>query len=106
MISKETIEEVKNRLVKLYNPYEIYIFGRYAWGVPDDESDLDLLIIVDELTKDRYKWLADGHIALMGTNISKDLLLLTKKEFEDRSTDATSLYHRIKNEGKKVYARV
>lgn len=48
MISKETIEEVKNRLVKTYDPIAIYLFGSYAWGHPDDESDLDLLIVVDK----------------------------------------------------------
>ncbi len=24
----------------------IYLFGSYAWGNPDDESDLDLLVIM------------------------------------------------------------
>jgi predicted nucleotidyltransferase len=43
MISPDVIEEVKNRLIKAYNPLEIYIFGSYAWGHPDDESDLGSL---------------------------------------------------------------
>jgi len=43
MISQETIEEVKNRLVKTYDPISIYLFGSYAWGHPTEDSDLDLL---------------------------------------------------------------
>lgn len=35
MISPETLEEVKNRLVKTYAPLEIYLFGSYAWGNPE-----------------------------------------------------------------------
>ena len=41
MISKEVIKEVKNRLVKTYDPIAIYIFGSYAWGTPTLDSDLD-----------------------------------------------------------------
>ena len=48
MISKEVLEEVKNRLVQAYNPVAIYLFGSYAWGVPTEDSDLDLLVVVDE----------------------------------------------------------
>ena len=48
MITNEVIEEVKNRLVKTYDPLAIYLFGSYAWGTPTEESDLDLVIIVDQ----------------------------------------------------------
>ena len=48
MISQEVIEEVKNRLIKTYNPIAIYLFGSYAWGTPNEDSDLDLLIVVDK----------------------------------------------------------
>lgn len=50
MINKETIEEVKNRLVKTYNPIAIYLFGSYAWGSPTEDSDLDLLVIIEHLS--------------------------------------------------------
>ncbi len=48
MISKETIEEVKNRLVKTYDPIAIYRFGSYARGPLDDET-LDLVSLHDEV---------------------------------------------------------
>ncbi len=44
MIEKKVIDEVKNRLVNTYNPIAIYLFGSYAWGIPTEDSDLDLLI--------------------------------------------------------------
>ena len=46
MISQATIEEVTSRLVKVYDPLEIYLFGSYAWGTPTDDSDLDLLVVM------------------------------------------------------------
>jgi Polymerase beta, Nucleotidyltransferase len=52
MINQAIIEEVKNRLIKTYNPIAIYLFGSHAWGKPDEESDLDLLIVVEDFKKD------------------------------------------------------
>jgi len=54
MIDYEIIEKVKNKLVTTYSPLEIYFFGSYAYGTPDEESDLDLLIVVSEAESDRH----------------------------------------------------
>lgn len=105
MINNAMIEEVKKRLVAIYNPVEIYIFGSYAWGTPDEESDLDLVVVVDVLTKDRYWALVDGFSALSDLRLSKDLLLYTKDEFQEDSHDVTTLLYRVKKEGKQIYAR-
>lgn len=106
MIDALTIEEVKKRLIKTYNPLEIYLFGSYAWGQPDEESDLDLLIIVDECDPlERYQAMSEGHKALYGLDISKDIIVLSKKEFEIGSQDHQRIFHKIKNKGKKIYTR-
>lgn len=105
MINKETIEEVKNRLIKTYNPIAIYLFGSYAWGSPTEDSDLDLLIVVDKSSEKSYQRQRPGHSALFGLGISKDLIVYTKDEFERISSDITTLGYKIKREGKVLYAR-
>jgi predicted nucleotidyltransferase len=105
MIGEQTIEEVKNRLVKTYDPLAIYIFGSYAWGHPDDESDLDLLIVIDKFKKDRFKTMSEGYTALRGMPIFKDILVYSKDEFDTSASDSATLCNRIKREGKKIYAR-
>ncbi|MDR3549907.1 MAG: nucleotidyltransferase domain-containing protein [Candidatus Babeliales bacterium] len=105
MISQAMIDEVKNRLIKTYNPVEIYIFGSYAWGHPDDESDLDLLVVVDTLNKNHFSAMADGHKALMDLRLSKDILVYTKDEFVERADNVTTLCYKIKRKGKQIYAR-
>ena len=42
----QLILEITNRLVKEFNPEKIFLFGSHAWGIPNKDSDLDLLIIV------------------------------------------------------------
>lgn len=106
MITPEVIEEVKNRLIKVYNPLEIYLFGSYAWGTPHEDSDLDLLIVIEESNEKRHKRGKPGYEALWGLCIAKDLIIYTKKEFDQRSSDETSLVHRILKEGTRLYARI
>jgi len=105
MIKKETIEEVKRRLVEVYNPIAIYIFGSYAWGCPTEDSDLDLLIVIDNSDEKTYKRPVAGYRALRGLNISKDLIVKTKKEFEQASDNITTLSYKVKNDGELIYAR-
>ena len=42
------LQEITERLVKEFQPEEIILFGSYAWGTPDKDSDLDLLIVVSD----------------------------------------------------------
>jgi predicted nucleotidyltransferase len=77
MIENKIINEVVRRLIDVYHPIEIYLFGSYAWGHPTDESDLDLLVVVENSEEKRYIRPVAGLLALFGLNISKDLIIST-----------------------------
>jgi predicted nucleotidyltransferase len=106
MIEKKTINEVVQRLVDVYHPLEIYLFGSYAWGHPTEDSDLDLLVVVETSNQKRYERPVDGLLALFGLNISKDLIVSTQEEFSKNSKDKTCLYSKIKKQGKRLYAKL
>lgn len=42
------LEKNLDRLKAEFQPDEIYLFGLHAWGVPTDESALDLMVIVHD----------------------------------------------------------
>jgi uncharacterized protein len=105
MVNKETLEEVKNRLVKTYDPIAIYLFGSYVWGKPTEDSDLDLLIVIDKSDEKSYERVRPGQRVLYDLNISKDLLIYTKDEFDRISNNVTTLGYKIRREGKVIYAR-
>lgn len=106
MIENNTIKEVVHRLVDAYHPMEIYLFGSYAWGKPTEDSDLDLLVVVENSNQKRYERPVRGLLALFGLNISKDLIVSTKEEFSKNSEDKSSLYFKIKHNGKRLYAKL
>ena len=103
----ETIQVAKNRLIEAYNHLRaIYLFGSFAWGEPDKDSDLDFLIIVSHSKEKKYKRAVKGLRALRGLRIAKDIIVYTKEEFEQISNDTTSLCYKIKNEGIKLYETI
>lgn len=105
MIARELLDQAVKRLVTTYQPNTIYLFGSYAWGKPTEDSDLDLLIVVDHSDQDDYQRAVAGHHALWGLEIPKDLLVYTKKEFESEALDVTTLCHKVTKDGIKVYGK-
>lgn len=106
MIENKIINEVVRRLINVYHPIEIYLFGSYAWGHPTDDSDLDLLVVVESSVEKRYARPVAGLLALFGLNISKDLIVSTRDEFARNAADKTSLYFKIKHDGKRIYGQL
>ncbi len=98
------VNEARDKLIKLYNPVAIYLFGSYAWGNPDEYSDLDFLIVVEK-TDNRYADLVAGHRALALLDIPKDILLLTAEEFEQDSQAIFTIPYKVKHKGKQIYAK-
>lgn len=46
-ILEESLEDIKQRLVKELDPQQIILFGSHAYGQPDADSDVDLLIVMN-----------------------------------------------------------
>lgn len=42
---REELEVIVQRIVARYQPQKIILFGSYAYGTPDRDSDIDLLIV-------------------------------------------------------------
>src|SRR5437879_5354697 len=105
MISEETIKEATRRLVKAYEPLTIYLYGPYAWGTPDDDTDLGLLIVVESSDEKVYKRMDRAFDTLLSLAIPKNVIVFTKEEFDRISQDSTSLCYEAKTKGKVLYAR-
>jgi len=105
MISQEKIQEAIQRLAKAYNPLEIYLFGKYAWGTPDEDDDLNFLIVVESSHEKAHKRGYKAFDVLFGLEIPTNVTIFTQEEFDKFSQDVTSRAYEIKNRGKIAYAR-
>jgi len=105
MISQETIQAAVQRLVKAYEPLAIYLLGSYAWGSPNEDDDLNFLLVVESSDVKVYKRGNKAFDALLGLKIPTNVVVFTKQEFDEYSKDATSLTYEAKSRGKILYAR-
>ena len=47
MLSEDIKKQIVDRLKEI-NPIKIILFGSYAYGKPDKDSDVDLLVVTDD----------------------------------------------------------
>lgn len=100
-LDQNTIEEIKKRLVKTYNPREIYILE----PIREDNIDVNILVIVDNANlQQRYALMSEGHKALIGVKVPKSILVYTPEEFAEYAQDQSTLSYLIKKYGKCIYA--
>lgn len=105
MNSKNSLPIIIDRLVDVYHPLSIYLYGSHVWGNPTDSSDLDVFVVVDKSDEPSYQRPVKGYHALFGLNLDTDILVKTKSEFDSTALDVSTLAYKIKNEGKLLYAK-
>ena len=113
MISQEKIQEATKRLVEAYNPLAIYLFGSYAWGEPNEDSDLDFMVIVSDEVHTDFAYLRDKRKVIGkifyesdSLNFPVDVLVNTASKFFRTSNHPSTLQHKIYNEGKELYGNI
>jgi len=104
-ISAVLRKEVVNRLVNEFHPETIYLFGSHAWGTPEAESDMDLLVIVKTSRQKPIQRAARAQRSLRGVKAPIDVLVKTRREFERYISVKASLEAQITREGKLLYGR-
>ena len=46
-VTEALLAGITQRIVEQFQPYQVVLFGSYAYGTPDLESDVDLLVVMD-----------------------------------------------------------
>jgi predicted nucleotidyltransferase len=104
MIEKVKIDEIVNRIARVINPRKIILFGSYAVEKANDESDLDLLVVVEDTDLPLYKRARTIRKHLWGiSDIPKDIIVYTEKEIKEWQGVKFSFISNILEYGKIVY---
>jgi len=99
-----TLDDVTARLVAEFQPLAIYLYGSYAYGSPNENSDLDVLVVVDESGESFFKRAARAYRALRGLGVPIDVQVYTKGEFESRAALPVSFERTVKTKGVSLHA--
>jgi DNA polymerase sigma len=102
-IDSGLLEEMTRRLVAKFQPEQIILFGSHAWGTPDEDSDVDLLVIVPHSDISPTQRAICAHRCLRGLNVPKDVLVKTRAEVERFRYVHASLECEILERGRVLY---
>lgn len=97
--------EIIQRLVKEFDPESIFLFGSYAWGQPDESSDVDLLVVIRESQQSPAQRSVRAQRSLRGVLFPVDVLVKTREEVDQYRSVYASLESQIMDEGKLLYGR-
>ena len=104
MIEQEKIFDVIDRIVSGYDPEKIILFGSYAVGNPNVNSDLDLFVI-KESELPRPQRTMQVRRMLYGVMIPIDLVVYTPQEIEQSKDNTYSFVFEVLKTGKVLYER-
>lgn len=101
----EWIPDVVDDIVAAVSPVRVIVFGSVARGEPHDESDLDVLVILDSLEPAQRRRLMGRIRRAIAAPIPIDVLVTDVAEFEARKGVNGSPYYWPAREGRIVYER-
>ncbi|HXK28167.1 MAG TPA: nucleotidyltransferase domain-containing protein [Candidatus Binatia bacterium] len=99
------ISKIVRQVVDAYRPEKIILFGSYAYGKPNADSDLDLLIIKE--TSERFidRW---TNVRMIVSDPKRTIpiepLVLTPQEVEERLAMGDQFIEEIITKGEVLYA--
>jgi predicted nucleotidyltransferase len=102
---QQLTDQIVHKLRAHYNPQKIILFGSYAGGSAQPDSDLDLLIIKD--TEERFidrwstvRWILSDP----SRKIALETLVLTPREVSERLARGDQFLAEILQKGRVLYA--
>jgi predicted nucleotidyltransferase len=84
MISDELRTQLTTCIVNAVHPRRIILFGSYAYGTADEGSDLDLVVIEEEMTS-RIEETRKVRNALVNIPLPKDIIVCDEEYFNSHS---------------------
>ena len=103
-ITRRAINAVVQRIADMFNPERVILFGSYAYGRPDADSDVDLLVVIETDERPRAKQLEISR-ALSPHPFGMDILVRTPQQLQKRIAMGDSFLRDIVTYGKVIYER-
>jgi len=95
------IDKIKRRIIEKYSPEKIILFGSYAYGRPDHESDVDFLVVMQFKGKAAYKTIEI--LESVRPSIPVDLIVRTPKQVQRRLAQNDFFLHEVFKRGKVLF---
>lgn len=101
---KNTINSIVEKIKREYKPDKIILFGSYAYGTPNDDSDIDILVVknTNERPIDR-RVTVRRIVSDPSLRIPFESIVLTSSEVKQRLDIGDQFLKEIIEKGKLLY---
>ncbi len=103
MISEQTIQQAALLLGEAAKPAQVILFGSYARGDANEESDLDFLVI-EAQPHDKFTEMVRLRQVLRPLKVPADVLVYSPAEISQQQNSCASAVYWALLEGKVLYA--
>src|SRR6266571_1486461 len=97
-IPMRVIRRYARAIAEEFHPDRIILFGSYAYGTPNEDSDVDLLVVMNQNQSVRIRYRLAAPFPL-------DLIIRTPKEMKWRLEEGESFLTTIVSQGKVLYEK-
>jgi uncharacterized protein len=98
-------ERLLNQVVSVLNPRRVILFGSRARGEAREDSDYDLVVVLDDEAPDEMLSSRRSYEARKGIGLPIDILPCRESALQERARAIGSFAHMVLNEGVVVYER-
>lgn len=103
-ITQQQIQQAADLIGRKIQPKRIVLYGSYAWGKPDSDSDIDFFIIKDS-SKRRIERAREIREIIWGVGLPIDILVYTPEEVEHRLELGDFFIEDITQKGKTLWIK-
>jgi predicted nucleotidyltransferase len=104
MTGLDQLPEITRRILGVSSPQKIILFGSYARGGYGPDSDLDLMVVMDQVSSPRSESVRLRR-ALRGLLAPVDIIVATPEQLERHKNTIGLIYQTVLTEGKVIYER-
>ena len=102
MISRKDIQATCDDIVREFAPLQVILFGSYAYGTPTEDSDVDLLVVM-EIPESETRRQAVEIVQRIPRRFSMDLLVRSPEEIAYRTSYNDWFLREITEKGQVLY---
>lgn len=104
-VTEEALAEIVRRAVAEVQPEKIILFGSYAYGTPSNDSDVDLLVVMNTDASPAERYLAVSRL-LRPRPFPLDILVKTPMEIAHALEKGDNFIQEIVTHGRVLYERL
>lgn len=106
MLKESQIQQLVDEIAAGYQPEKIYLFGSYANGTPNEDSDIDLFIVKETNKRKIERSIEVREVIKTYPYVGMDIIVYTPEELKSVMQDVVNIGKEAIKTGKLLYERV